>query len=73
MSQETLKTQERVRNDTISLILRVERSQPITQTVHKSRASFLCLARYSSHSNVINKGLFSRSKLQTNPEARALS
>ncbi len=36
MSQETLKTQECIRNDTISLILRVERSQPITQTVHKS-------------------------------------
>ncbi len=38
MSQETLKAQERVRNDTISLILRVECSQPITQTIHKSPA-----------------------------------
>ncbi len=74
MSQETLKTQECVCNDTISLILRVERSQPITQTVHKSPTK-LSMPRVllKSLDMISILCIFSRSKLQTKPEARVLS
>ena len=67
MSQENLKTQEHVTNDTNSVILRLERSQPVKETEDTSSA----LAFYASHDTQITQmisilGLFSRSKLTNN-------